>query len=164
MPRCNLCPYESDIILNVTHHIEDVHKGRVFLCKDCGDLLGGYRQKMQHKRTICPNSKFVTIYIPKDTRLKKRIREVKCRVCKQTFQNAIENRHHFEEVHLERNFQCNFCKKVIASHRRLHLHADQHKHCDVAFVAEYGKSEDVLKMCCQHCGKTSLILACYNII
>ena len=113
MPKCNSCPYESDIIGKVAHHVEDVHKGRVFSCSDCNDLLGGYNKKSDHKRTTCPNSNFVAIYIQKGARLGKRIRDAKCRVCKKTFKNAVENRHHFDEIHRERKFRCNSCENVI---------------------------------------------------
>ena len=153
---CIFCSLKLADQISLKHHVEDVHKGRTFLCSNCGAQLRFHANLSKHKHVTCLNTRFIVCYFPEKARIPKASPDTKCPTCFLIFPNSVLKRHHFEEFHCQRRFHCNFCHQVVVSHRDLLAHVHQHNNDNVTFEAKYAKRPQHVKSMplykCPHCG------------
>ena len=140
---CKLCLGQYNARTNLKTHIEDVHKGRKFMCDTCGVVIKGESNhyKHRHQEFKCRATTFTVYYDDAitPTRFFSQ-KNLKCEICDQRFENPNAKRHHFYQVHHGRRFRCNVCSQIITSHRHLHVHNHRKHGGEAKFTAFYERS------------------------
>ncbi|XP_006814516.1 uncharacterized protein LOC102809632, partial [Saccoglossus kowalevskii] len=150
--QCNICQVVFLKIIDLKHH-RKIHIKEKLSCQECGKLLAGYPNLLQHVRAV-----------------HKKERPFKCDTCSKTFSSASHLTTH-NEKHLtneQKLLQCDKCEKRFAhttslkAHQRM-SHREKLYSCETCGKSFPQKSNLVVHLrChtgekpyqCDECGKT----------
>ena len=125
--RCETCLKTCHNQAAKRNHVEDVHRGRHFLCHVCGIMIRGVYMSKLHKKQHPPNTcHFSIFYEAQKDKISWSIRSNFCDVCKEEFPDRHKKRHHVDDVHRGRYFTCNICQETINSYLFLPKHEKKH--------------------------------------
>ena len=133
---CNLCKTMTNSISQYAQHVDDLHRGRRYICHDCKKANKGLNIWNMHNRKNHDNAGRCTIYYGEVFAGTNGFGSP-CDDCGLDFEDKIAENHHIEEVHKGRVFECSLCPKIIKSHLDLPIHNSEN-HEDMAdFIARY---------------------------
>ena len=149
---CNFCPKQFDQPGTRDHHVEDKHKGRNYLCHDCGFIKRGNSNLNSHI-SKCGSQRFTILYENPQHQISLYDTSFKnCQLCPAQFTNLVAKRHHFDEIHRQRKFICQLCEARMISYQDVLKHNEDHQG-NACFRVEYGIPQLQDNSTCSICHK-----------
>ena len=137
--HCPLCDVKDKTLFELSTHIDDVHRGRIFICNTCNKSVKGAPGWNTHNKKNHDYDASATIYyagtqlwlhgfhgFPWISYVKNELSGHHFCNCQITLK-GIDLYHHIEQVHKGRIFVCGDCKEEFTSHLNLSVH-NVHNH------------------------------------
>ena len=134
--RCSSCDksFSSDLCLQ--RHIEEVHRGRMSLCPNCGITNTCLGHMWRHIRDAHSPSCPPIIYYENVEKRREFPKSFPLQQCCKLVKGLNKKRDHILDTHGQRSFTCQKCSAEILSLKELASHSKSHND-DVVYYAKY---------------------------